>query len=178
MKTLLVLLSMFFAVVIQAQDILSVSGNGKLIADFKSNLESPNVKGVYLDKYQTLVSVIDGTQTVKCMVRINSMVNVIGVWELNDLNDVKVKIYEVELEAGKKDILMVGITDDKGVQLNLFRLTGDELVDLGYNYFEQRFAGETIALTIESSKIKVVYDKGSEVVHYGLNGQVFEELAP
>ncbi len=176
MKSLL-LLFFFVGSISFAQEVLHISGQGKLIADFKSNLESPNVKGLYLDKFQTLVSIIEGTQTVKCMVRINSIVNVIGVWELNDLNDVKIKIYEVELEPGKKDILMVGLTDDKGVQMNLFRLNGDELIDLGYNYFEQRFAGDPIEITVLEAKIQVKYDKGSETVFYGLNQQVFEELA-
>lgn len=161
---------------IQAQDVLTVSGKGKLIADFNSTGEAPNVKGQYLEKYQTLVSVIEGTETVKCMVRIGGTVNVIGVWELNDLNDVKVKVYEIEMEAGKTDILMLGLTDDKAVQMNLFRLNGEDLEDLGYNYFEQKTAGGLIEISIFEHVIKVSYDKGTEQPLYGIKGGVFQEV--
>ncbi len=175
MKTICLLLFLATAFSAHSQ-VLSITGNGKLIADFNSTGEVPNVKGLYLEKYQTLVSVIEGTNTVKCMVRIGGTVNVIGVWELNDLNDVKVKIYEVEMEAGKTDVLMVGLTDDKAVQMNLFRLNGEDLDDLGYNYFEQKNAGESIVLKIEADVVSVSYDKGTENPRYGIKAGVFQEL--
>lgn len=172
----LLLFFLLHIITLQAQEVLSITGNGKLIADFNSTGESPNVKGLYLEKYQTLVSVIEGTNTVKCMVRIGGTVNVIGVWELNDLNDVKVKIYEVEMESGKTDILMVGLTDDKAIQMNLFRLNGEDLDDLGYNYLEQKTAGQPMEINIGSNVVTIHYDKGTENPQYGIRDGVFTEL--
>jgi len=172
------LLLFFFTniITLQAQEVLSITGKGKLIADFSSTGESPNVKGLYLEKYQTLVSVIEGTNTVKCMVRIGGTVNVIGVWELNDLNDVKLKIYEVEMESGKTDVLMVGLTDDKAIQINLFRLNGEDLDDLGYNYLEQKNPGEPMEINIGSNVVTIHYDKGTENPQYGIRNGVFTEI--
>jgi len=158
------------------QEIVQISGNGKLIADFTSMGERANVKGQYLTKYQTLVSVIEGTATVKCMVRVENTVNVIGVWELNDLNDIRVKVYEVEMQPGITDILLVGITDGKAISVNLFRLQGEDLNDLGYNYIEQKTANQPMQLTIGSGKVQVVYDNGTEKPSYGLVDGVFTEL--
>lgn len=176
MKTLLLFALLVISGLSFGQEIVEVSGKGKLIADFNSLGEAPNVKGVYLNKYQTLVSVIEGTQTVKCMVRIESTVNVIGVWELNDLNDVSVKVYEVEITPGITDILLLGITDRKAIQLNLFRLKGEELMDLGYNYVEQQTAGEQMKILLLQDKVQVSYDKGTEQPYYGIVNGVFTEL--
>jgi hypothetical protein len=176
MKTLLLFALLLISGLSFGQEIVEVSGKGKLIADFNSLGEAPNVKGVYLNKYQTLVSVIEGTQTVKCMVRIESTVNVIGVWELNDLNDVSVKVYEVEITPGITDILLLGITDRKAIQLNLFRLKGEELMDLGYNYVEQQTAGEQMKILLLQDKVQVSYDKGTEQPCYGIVNGVFTEL--
>ena len=159
-----------------SQEVIDVTGKGKLIADFSSVGEAPNVKGVYLEKYQTLVSIIEGTQTVKCMVRVESTVNVIGVWELNDLNDIQVKVFEVEMESGFIDILLIGITDEKAISMNLFRKSGEDLNDLGYNYIEQKIPGEQMKIAIGDNKIQVVYDKDSEQPVYGLVGGVFKEI--
>jgi hypothetical protein len=158
------------------QEILNVSGKSELIADFHSTGETPNVKGLYLDKYQTLVSKIEGTNTVKCMVRIENTVNVIGEWELNDLNDVDVKVYEVSLDDKTMDVLMIALTDKKAIQMNLFRLNGEDLDDLGYNYIEQKKVGEQFHITINQNTIKVVYDNGSETPIYGIKNGAFVEL--
>jgi hypothetical protein len=178
MKNIIFGVCCFFVLNVFGQDVLNVSGNSKLIADFHSTGEAPNVKGLFLSKYQTLVSVIEGTNTVKCMVRIGSMVNVIGVWELNDLNDVQVKVFEVEMTPGVTDILMIGLTDQKAIQMNLFRLQGEELIDLGYNYIEQKTAGQPFTIVIGESTISVEYDQGTEKPRYGLVEGAFTELAP
>ncbi|MCC6700450.1 MAG: hypothetical protein IT221_02945 [Fluviicola sp.] len=159
-----------------SQEIVKVSGKSELIADFHSTGEAPNVKGLYLDKYQTLVSKIDGTNTVKCMVRIGSTVNVIGEWELNDLNDVDLKVYEVSLDGKTTDVLMIALTDKKAIQMNLFRLHGEDLEDLGYNYIEQKNVGEEFTITIGENTIKVVYDRGTETPLYGIKDGAFVEL--
>lgn len=159
-----------------SQDIIKVSGKSKLIADFHSTGEAPNVKGVYLNKYQTLVSTIEGTNTVKCMVRIENTVNVIGEWELNDLNDIAIKVYEVSLDGKSTDVLMIALTDQKAIQMNLFRLNGEDLDDLGYNYIEQKNVGETFDISIEENAIKVVYDRGAETPLYGIKDGSFVEL--
>lgn len=178
MKTLLLFCLTFFLLQNNfAQDVLTVAGNGKLIAEFNSSGETPNAKGVYLEKYQTLVSLIEGTNVVKCMVRIGGTVNVIGQWEMNDLNEVQIKVYEVELEKGKIDILMLGFTDLKALQLNVFRLHGEDLVDLGYNYIEQQYSGKPMKLTIEAGKIEVVYDEGKETPKYAIMNGEFRELS-
>lgn len=39
---------------------------------------------------------IEGMKIVKCMVCIGNMVNVIGVWEMNDFNDVQICVFEVK----------------------------------------------------------------------------------
>jgi hypothetical protein len=123
MKTLqLLLLTTFIAFFGNTQDLLTIQGNGELIADFNSTYEKPNVKGLFLDKHLTLVSVIEGTEVVKCQVRIGGMVNLIGIWELNDLNDVLVKVYEVQIEKGITDVLLVSFADNKAIQMNLFQL--------------------------------------------------------
>jgi hypothetical protein len=170
------LICLLFSNFFISQDVLTVSGNGKLIADFTSTGETPNVKGLYLDKHQTLVSLIEGTNVVKCMVRIGGTVNVIGQWELNDLNDVQIKVYEVELEKGKTDILMIGFTDLKAMQINIFRLHGEDLVDLGYNYIEQQYSGKPMILTISSGKIDVIYDEGKETPTYAIMNGEFREI--
>ena len=178
MKTLLLsCLTLFILQYNFAQDVLTVSGNGKLIAEFNSSGESPNVKGVYLEKYQTLVSLIEGTNVVKCMVRIGGTVNVIGQWEMNDLNEVQIKVYEVELEKGKTDILMLGFTDLKALQINVFRLHGEDLVDLGYNYIEQQYSGKSMKLTIDAGKVEVIYDEGKETPKYAIMNGEFRELS-
>ncbi|HLP53968.1 MAG TPA: hypothetical protein VK151_03030 [Fluviicola sp.] len=172
------LLLIFFAIQFSAsaQEVVQVSGNGKLIADFTSVGDKPNSKGVYLDKYQTLVSLIEGTQSVKCMVRIESTVNVVGVWELNDLNEVQVKVYEVEMEKGITDLLLIGVTDGKAITLNLFRKTGEDLNDLGYNYIEQKEPNQPMTISIWENRIQVVYDQGSEKPYYGLVDGQFREI--
>ncbi len=172
----LIILFLGISNVLFSQNVVEVSGKGKLIADFSSIGESPNVKGVYLQKYQTLVSIIEGTQTVKCMVRVESTVNVIGVWELNDLNDMQVKVYEVEMEPGFTDILLIGLTDEKAISMNLFRKSGEDLNDLGYNYIEQKVPGEPMKISINDNQIQVVYDKETEQPVYGLIGGVFKEI--
>ena len=159
-----------------AQEVVQISGNGKLIADFTSTGERSNVKGMYLSKYQALVSVIEGTQTVKCMVRIENTVNVIGVWELNDLNDIRVKVYEVELQQGITDILLVGIMDGKAISMSLFRLQGEDLTDLGYNYLEQKVPNQPVQITIGEGNVQVIYDNAAERPSYGLVDGVFTEL--
>lgn len=178
MRKLITLFFTFSVLTIFGQDVLQVSGNSKLIADFHSTGEIPNVKGLFLSKYQTLVSVIEGTNTVKCMVRIGATVNVIGVWELNDLNDVQVKVFEVEMTPGVTDVLMIGLTDQKAIQMNLFRLEGEDLIDLGYNYIEQKVAGKPFLIVIRDGEVHVEYDEGTEKPRYGLQGGVFMELAP
>lgn len=178
MRKLILLFFTFSVLTLFGQEVLQVSGNSKLIADFHSTGEAPNVKGVFLNKYQTLVSVIEGTNTVKCMVRIGTIVNVIGVWELNDLNDVQVKVFEVEMTPGVTDVLMIGLTDQKAIQMNLFRLQGEELVDLGYNYIEQKNAGKSFKIIIGSGVINVEYDEGTEKPSYGLVDGAFTELTP
>jgi hypothetical protein len=175
-KHYILLVCLFLSNLFFAQDVLTVSGNGKLIADFSSTGETPNVKGQYLEKYQTLVSLIDGTNVVKCMVRIGGTVNVIGQWELNDLNDIQVKVYEVELEKGKTDILMIGFTDQKAMQINIFRLHGEDLVDLGYNYIEQQYSGKPMSLKISVGKIEVSYDEGRETPSYAIMNGEFREI--
>jgi len=177
MKTLqLLLFTAFISFSGRAQDLLTIQGNGEMIADFNSTYEKPNVKGLYLDKHLTLVSIIDGTKVVKCQVRIGGMVNLIGIWELNDLNDVLVKVYEVQIEEGKTDILLVSFADNKAIQMNLFRLNGEELIDLGYNYFEQKNAGEPISISIEKDAVRVTYDKGTENPRFGIVNGAFMEL--
>lgn len=176
MKLTLLLLTFFTFTLSFTQDIVQVSGKGKLIADFKSSGESPNVKGLFLEQYQTLVSIISGTQTVKCMVRIGGTVNVIGQWEMNDLNDVIVKVYEVEMEAGKIDILLVGITDGKAISMNLLRKSGEDMNDLGFNYIEQQVANKPMIITIGDNRVQIVYDNGTEKPFYGLVGGVFREI--
>lgn len=176
MKKYLLLLTLFTSLGVNAQDLLTIQGNGELIADFNSTYEAPNVKGLYLDKYLTLVSVIEGTNVVKCQVRIGGTVNLIGIWELNDLNDVLVKVYEVQIEEGKTDILLVSFADNKAIQMNLFRLNGEDLTDLGYNYFEQKDAGEPISISIEANAVKVTYDKGTENPRFGISEGTFREL--
>ncbi len=178
MRKLITLFFTFSVLTIFGQDVLQVSGNSNLIADFHSTGEAPNVKGLFLSKYQTLVSVIEGTNTVKCMVRIGGTVNVIGVWELNDLNDVQVKVFEVEMTPGVTDVLMIGLTDQKAIQMNLFRLEGEDLIDLGYNYIEQKTAGKPFLIVIRDGEVHVEYDEGTEKPRYGLQGGVFMELAP
>lgn len=178
MRKLITLFFTFSVLTLFGQEILQVSGNSKLIADFHSTGEAPNVKGLFLSKYQTLVSVIEGTNTVKCMVRIGATVNVIGVWELNDLNDVQVKVFEVEMTPGVTDVLMIGLTDQKAIQMNLFRLEGEDLIDLGYNYIEQKTAGKPFLIVIRDGEVHVEYDEGTEKPRYGLQGGVFMELAP
>lgn len=175
-QLLLILLLTGIGVPALAQDVVQISGKGKLIADFTSTGEKPNVKGNYLDRYQTLVSVIEGTQTVKCMVRVESTVNVIGVWELNDLNEIRVKVYEVEMQAGIVDLLLVGIIDGKAISMNLFRKDGEDLVDLGYNYIEQKTANQPMTIAIGNDRIQVVYDNASEKPVYGLADGHFTEL--
>ncbi len=167
---------LFITTVFSAQDVLTVSGNGKLIANFTSTGDSPNVKGQFLEKHQTLVSLIEGTNVVKCMVRVGGTVNVIGLWELNDLNDVQIKVYEVELEKGKIDLLMIGLTDLKAMQINIYRLHGEDLVDLGYNYIEQQYSGKPMALTISYGKIEVSYDEGRENPTYAIMNGEFREI--
>lgn len=176
MKTLLLLSTIFFSSLINAQELLTISGKGKAIADFNSTFEMPNVKGLFLNKYLTLVSKIDGTEVVKCQVRIDRTVNLIGVWELNDLHEVLVKVYEVEMEPGVIDILLVSFEDKKAIQMNLFRLNGEELKDLGYNYFEQKNAGEPISITIEENAVRVTYDKATENPRFGIVNATFMEL--
>lgn len=161
---------------VSAQTELEVTGSAKLIADFSSLGEKPNAKGVYLEKYQTLVSIIEGTQTVKCMVRIENTVNVIGVWELNDLNDVQVKVYEVKFENGHTDILMLGYSDRKALQMNLFRLVGEDLEDLGYNYIEQKIPGEQMRIEVNENTVQLFYDNGTEKPKYAIVNGVFEEV--
>ena len=112
------------------------------------------------------------------MVRIGATVNVIGVWELNDLNDVQVKVFEVEMTPGVTDVLMIGLTDQKAIQMNLFRLEGEDLIDLGYNYIEQKTAGKPFVIVIRDGEVHVEYDEGTEKPRYGLQGGVFMELAP
>jgi len=177
MKTLqLLLFTTFIALFGNTQDLLTIQGDGKLIADFNSTYEKPNVKGFFLDKHLTLVSVVEGTKVVKCQVRIGGMVNLIGIWELNDLNDVLVKVYEVQIEEGITDILLVSFADNKAIQMNLFRLNGEELMDLGYNYFEQKNAGEPITIFIEKDAVRVSYDKGTENPRFGIVKGTFIEL--
>lgn len=176
-KLLLFCFSFFIFQNYFAQEVLTITGKGKLIADFSSTGESPNVKGVYLEKYQTLVSLIEGTNIVKCMVRIGGTVNVIGQWEMNDLNEIQIKVYEVELEKGKTDILLVGFTDLKALQINVFRLHGEDLVDLGYNYIEQQYSGKPMTLTIDVGRIEVVYDEGKETPNYAIMNGEFRELS-
>ncbi|MES2555406.1 MAG: hypothetical protein V4604_04600 [Bacteroidota bacterium] len=177
MKTVLLLLILLtINLSAFAQEVVQVSGNGKLIADFTSIGDKPNSKGLYLDKYQTLVSLIEGTQSVKCMVRIESTVNVIGVWELNDLNDVQVKVYEVEMEKGVTDLLLIGIADGKAITMNLFRKSGEDMNDLGYNYLEQKEPNQPMTITIGEDRIQVIYDKGSEKPYYGLVEGQFREI--
>lgn len=178
MRKLITLFFTFSVLTIFGQDVLQVSGNSKLIADFHSTGEAPNVKGLFLSKYQTLVSVIEGTNTVKCMVRIGATVNVIGVWELNDMNDVQVKVFEVEMTPGVTDVLMIGLTDQKAIQMNLFRLEGEDLIDLGYNYIEQKTSGKPFVIVIRDGEVHVEYDEGTEKPRYGLQEGVFMELAP
>ena len=178
MRKLITLFFTFSVLTLFGQEVLQVSGNSKLIADFHSTGEAPNVKGLFLSKYQTLVSVIEGTNTVKCMVRIGATVNVIGVWELNDLNDVQVKVFEVEMTPGVTDVLMIGLTDQKAIQMNLFRLEGEDLIDLGYNYIEQKTAGKPFLIVIRDGEVHVEYDEGTEKPRYGLQGGVFMELDP
>lgn len=174
LQLLLILLTIHLSAA--AQEVVQVSGNGKLIADFTSIGDKPNSKGVYLNKYQTLVSLIEGTQSVKCMVRIESTVNVVGVWELNDLNDVQVKVYEVEMEKGIIDLLLIGISDGKAITMNLFRKSGEDMNDLGYNYIEQKESNQPMTITIGEDHIQVVYDKGSEKPYYGLVDGQFREI--
>lgn len=176
MKQVITLCLLAFSMTAFGQEVLRVTGNSKLIADFHSTGESPNVKGLFLTKYQTLVSVIEGSNTVKCMVRIGSTVNVIGEWELNDLNDVLVKVYEVEMTPGITDVLLIGLTDQKAIQMNLFRLSGEDLIDLGYNYIEQKTAGKLFQINIGSGIITVEYDNGTEKPSYGLLNESFTEL--
>ena len=176
MRKLITLFFTFSVLTLFGQEVLQVSGNSKLIADFHSTGEAPNVKGLFLTKYQTLVSVIEGTNTVKCMVRIGATVNVIGVWELNDLNDVQVKVFEVEMTPGVTDVLMIGLTDQKAIQMNLFRLKGEELIDLGYNYIEQKTAGKPFVIIIGDGLVSVEYDQGTEKPRYGLLEGAFTEL--
>lgn len=175
-KLQLLLFTTFITFFANSQDLLTIQGNGKLIADFNSTYEKPNVKGLFLDKHLTLVSVIEGTEVVKCQVRIGGMVNLIGIWELNDLNDVLVKVYEVQIEEGITDVLLVSFADNKAIQMNLFRLNGEELTDLGYNYFEQKNAGEPVAITIEKNAVRVTYDKGTENPRFGIVNGTFIEL--
>ena len=176
MKQLLVLLFLVTISLVHGQEVVTISGKGSLIADFTSIGEKTNVKGAYLLKYQTLVSVIEGTQTVKCMVRIENTVNVIGVWELNDLNDVQIKVYEVEMETGFTDLLLVAVTDGKAISMNLFRLEGEDLTDLGYNYVEQKVPNQPMTIAIETNRIQITYDNGSEKPFYGLIDGQFTEL--
>jgi hypothetical protein len=176
MKHYLLTPLLLFSLITFSQSVISISGKGKLIADFSSVGEFPNVKGEYLNTHQTLVSIIEGTNIVKCMVRIEGTVNVIGQWELNDLNEVLVKVYEVEMEPGFTDILMVGVTDEKAVQINLFRKSGEDLNDLGYNYIEQIYAGKPMSITINDNYLVLSYDNGSENPKYGLVGNEFREL--
>jgi len=178
MKQLLLLfvLAMVSVSFLHGQEVVTISGKGSLIADFNSLGEKANVKGAYLQKYQTLVSVIEGTQTVKCMVRIENTVNVIGVWELNDLNDIQIKVYEVEMESGITDLLLVAVSDGKAIEMNLFRLQGEDLTDLGYNYVEQKVPNQPMTIAIELNRIQITYDNGSEKPFYGLIGGQFTEL--
>jgi hypothetical protein len=177
MKAFQLLLLVFtFQISATAQEVVQVSGNGKLIADFTSVGDKPNSKGLYLDEYQTLVSLIEGTQTVKCMVRIENTVNVIGEWELNDLNDIQVKVYEVKMEGAIIDLLLIGIIDGKAITMNLFRKYGEDLNDLGYNYIEQKEPNQPMTIVIGDDRIQVVYDKGSEKPYYGLVEGQFKEI--
>jgi len=176
MKHLILLLLLIVSGSIFGQDILKISGKGKLIADFTSTGDAENVKGQFLGKYQALVSTISGTQTVKCMVRVENTVNVIGVWEMNDLNDIRVKVYEVEMQSGITDILLVGVSDGKAIAMNLFRLNGEDLDDLGYNYLEQKTANQPIEITIGSDRVQIIYDNGTEKPAYGLINGVFTEI--
>jgi|GEM_PF-2554206 len=176
MKQLLILLFIATSSLLHGQEVVTISGKGAMIADFTSIGDKANVKGAYLQKYQTLVSVIEGTQTVKCMVRIENTVNVIGVWELNDLNDIQIKVYEVEMEAGFTDLLLVAVTDGKAISMNLFRLEGEDLTDLGYNYIEQKVPNLPMTIAIETNRIQITYDNGSEKPFYGLIDGQFTEL--
>ncbi len=175
-KITLFLITFFTIFSVQSQGVIEFKGNGKLIADFISTGEKPNVQGQYMEKYMTLVSLIEGTNTVKCMVRVANTVNVIGVWEMNDLNDVQVLIYEVVLENGITDILMIGLTDKKAIQMNLFRLNGEDLIDLGYNYIEQKTAGDKMTVTVEANRVVLIYDDGTEKPYFGLKDGAFTEL--
>jgi hypothetical protein len=87
-----------------------------------------------------------------------------------------VKVYEVQIEKGITDVLLVSFADNKAIQMNLFRLNGEELTDLGYNYFEQKNAGEPVLITIEENAVKVTYDKGTENPRFGIVDGVFMEL--
>lgn len=172
----LLLIFLMFQFSTGAQEVVQISGQGKLIADFTSVGDKPNSKGLYLNEYQTLVSLIEGTQTVKCMVRIENTVNVIGEWELNDLNDIQVKVYEVKMEGAIIDLLLIGIVDGKAITMNLFRKDGEDLNDQGYNYIEQKEPNQPMTIVIGEDRIQVVYDKGSEKPYYGLVDGQFREI--
>ena len=126
---------------------------------------------------QTIKRVIDfalDTENIDFYTKTNEFLN----WFLNDMNDVQVKVFEVEMTPGVTDVLMIGLTDQKAIQMNLFRLEGEDLIDLGYNYIEQKTSGKPFVIVIRDGEVHVEYDEGTEKPRYGLQEGVFMELAP